>query len=146
MTAKKRDSFSAVEASRIADVPYGSLDYWARTKLVIPSIAEANGTGTERRYDFKDLLALRAVKELRQRGISTQALRQAVEYVREVRHPLSECRFLAIGKTIIWVKAEDEIVSVARNPGQGTFAFMVFDYPSMVQEINAAVEAHRRAA
>jgi DNA-binding transcriptional MerR regulator len=144
--AKRIESYSAGEAAQIADVPYTSVDYWARHGLVVPSVAVANGSGTERRYDFKDLLALRAVKELRQRGISTQALRKAIEYVRGVGQPLSEGRFLAIGKTIVWVEATDEIIDVARKPGQGNFAFMVFDYPSMVMEINTAVENHRRAA
>jgi MerR HTH family regulatory protein len=57
--ANTKESFSAREAARIAGVPYASLDYWARTKLVVPSIADAKGTGTERRYSFNDLVALR---------------------------------------------------------------------------------------
>ena len=51
----------------------------ARTKFIVPSIAEAQGTGTERRHSFSDLLALRVARELREAGVSTQKLRRVVE-------------------------------------------------------------------
>ncbi len=141
--AKSVETFSASEAALISNVPYTSVDYWARTELVTPSIADANGSGTERRYDFKDLLALRAAKELRQQGVSTRALCMAVEYVRGVKDALSEYRFLAIGKTITWVKA-NEIIKVAKNPKQGAFAFTLLNYPAMVREVSSAAKVRKQ--
>ena len=52
-------SFSTGEAVRITGVSFRNIDYWARTKFIVPSIADAKGTGTERRYSFSDLLAVR---------------------------------------------------------------------------------------
>jgi DNA-binding transcriptional MerR regulator len=60
------DSFSTGDAVRITGVSFRNIDYWARTRFIVPSIAEAKGTGTERKYSFSDLLALRVARELRE--------------------------------------------------------------------------------
>ena len=78
---KATDSFSTGDAVRITGVSFRNIDYWARTKFIVPSIAEAQGTGTERRYSFTDLLALRVARELREAGVSTQSLRRVVEFL-----------------------------------------------------------------
>ena len=80
--AKATESFSTGDAVRITGVSFRNIDYWARTKFIVPSIAEAQGTGTERRYSFSDLLALRVARELREAGVSTQSLRRVVEFLR----------------------------------------------------------------
>src|SRR5437764_13249821 len=99
--AKATDSFSTGEAVRITGVSFRNIDYWARTKFIVPSIAEAQGTGTERRYSFSDLLALRVARELRDAGVSTQKLRRVVEFLRTRKglttHPLAECRLIMTG-------------------------------------------------
>src|SRR5690606_17509930 len=51
-------------ACQIAGITYRQLDYWARTKLVEPSIRTAHGSGSQRLYSFKDLLVLKIVKRL----------------------------------------------------------------------------------
>src|ERR1017187_599847 len=107
--AKPRESFSAGEAAKITKVPYPTLDFWARTKLIVPGVAAARGTGTERRYSFKDLVALRVARELRAGGVSTQALRKVLSSVREMEDPLAEARLLAIGSSIVWVKNCNEM-------------------------------------
>ena len=35
-------------AHRVAGITYRQLDYWARTGLVVPSIRNADGSGTQR--------------------------------------------------------------------------------------------------
>src|ERR1700681_744408 len=111
------ESVSTKEASRICRIPYSTLDYWARTKLIVPSIAEAKGTGTDRRYSFRDLVALRVARELRRAGISTQGLREAIQNVQHLSNPLAESRILAIGDSVAWVSGCDEIVDVLKRPG-----------------------------
>ena len=135
-----RDTFSAREAAKIASLSYTTLDYWARTKLVVPSVAEANGTGTDRRYSFKDLVALRLARDLRAAGISTRALRNAIGKIQSLSNPFHEERILAIGKTVIWVRGCDDIIDVLKKPGQGIFQFMI-DFPRAVTE----TEEHARA-
>lgn len=141
-----RDTFSASEASALTRVPYRTLDHWARTGFIVPSSKDAHGRGSERRYTFKDLVALRLAKELRTGGISTQALRRVIQFLRRngIRDPLSELRFLIRGKDVIAVHGPEELTSVLREPGQSVFAF-VLDVTQAVRGIKEAV-AQRRAA
>ncbi len=81
--AKPKKSFSTREAARISCVTHRTVDYWAKTKLIVPSIADANGTGSDRLYNFDDLMALRVAGALRESGTSTQALRKVIAYLRE---------------------------------------------------------------
>jgi DNA-binding transcriptional MerR regulator len=141
--AKEQESFSAGEASRIAGVPYRNIDHWARTKFIVPSISDANGTGTERKYAFDDLVALRVARELRQAGISTQALRRVVQFLkvkRGQRNPLAESRLVVVGSDVQMVNGCKELESLLNRPGQAVFAFML-DLGRTVKEIKRDVQA-----
>jgi DNA-binding transcriptional MerR regulator len=138
----RKESFSTSEAARLTGVPHRTVDYWAKTKLIAPSIADANGIGTDRLYDFSDLVALRVAHHLRKAGISTQALRKALGRLRELRNPLVESRILAIGSSVVWVKTSDEVIDVLT--GQGTFAFML-DFPRTVREVKTKIEKDQAA-
>lgn len=139
-------TFTTGEAARFSGIPHRTVDYWSKIGLVVPTVADTTGSGVTRRYDFADLLALRLVKELRRAGISIQALRSAVKQIRGVKNPFAECRLLAIGRTVVWIEDRNNIVDVYKKVGQQSFTFMVFDYPAIVQEIDAEVEKHHRAA
>jgi DNA-binding transcriptional MerR regulator len=144
---QQKESFSAGEAARITGVPYRTIDHWARTKFIVPSIADANGTGTDRKYAFNDLVALRVAGELRQGGISTQALRLVVSYLRTKRglqNPLAESCLMVIGSDVHIVNGCEEIISLLKKPGQAAFAFMV-DLPRTINEIKKDVIALRAA-
>src|SRR5712691_8167041 len=124
--AAEKESFTAGETSRITGVSYRTLDHWARTKFIAPSVSEAKGTGTERKYAFNDLVALRVARELRVAGISTQALRSIVNFLRANRglqDPLAEARLVAIGTDVHLVTSCDEITSLLLNrPAQPSLA------------------------
>ena len=64
-------------------ITYRQLDYWARTGLLVPSIAAAKGSGTKRRYSYHDVLELKVIKQLLDAGVSLQRARQAVDCLRE---------------------------------------------------------------
>src|ERR1043166_592551 len=126
--ADQKESFSAGEASRISGVPYRNLDYWARTRFIAPSISEAKGIGTERKYAFNDLVALRVARQLREAGVSTQALRTIVKFLRNkkgLEHPLVEARLVVLGSDVKLVSSRDELISLLEKPGQSAFAFLL---------------------
>jgi len=78
-------------ACMAAGITYRQLDYWARTKLVEPSVRPASGSGSQRLYGFRDILTLKVVKRLLDTGISLQQIRAAVDYLRT--RITSQCRF-----------------------------------------------------
>jgi hypothetical protein len=43
-------------AARAAGISYRQLDYWARTSLVVPTVRDASGSGSQRLYGFRDIL------------------------------------------------------------------------------------------
>src|SRR5437016_7501251 len=111
MRQKVQDTFSTSEAARIGGVPYATLDYWSRSKLIVPSIAAASGTGSDRRYSFGDLLSIRTVVELRANGTSTQSLRKVIDRLRKegFSSPLADCRLVKIADEICFVRGHKEL-------------------------------------
>jgi len=75
--------FSGPQVCAIVGITYRQLDYWARTDLVRPSLADARGSGTQRRYSYRDLVRLKVVKSLLDAGVKLQAARKAIEYLRD---------------------------------------------------------------
>jgi DNA-binding transcriptional MerR regulator len=146
LMAKATESFSTGDAVRITGVSFRNIDYWAGTKFIAPSIAEAHGTGTERRYSFSDLLALRVARELREAGVSTQKLRRVVGFLRMrkgLTHPLSECRLIVTGTDVQVATSPQKIMSALRAPGQTSFAF-IFDIARTVEEMKQGIKASER--
>ena len=77
------DGYSGTKAAAVVGITYRQLDYWARTDLVRPSLADASGSGTRRMYSYRDLLELRVIKSLLDAGIKLESVRKAFEYLRE---------------------------------------------------------------
>src|SRR5438309_6256829 len=66
----------------VVGITYRQLDYWARTDLLRPSISEARGSGTQRRYSYRDLVELKVIKRLLDNGLSLQSARRAIDCLR----------------------------------------------------------------
>jgi len=137
-----RRTFSAGLTSRLTGVPYRTLDYWARSRFIAPSGREASGIGSERQYTFDDLIALRTAREMRAGGISTQALRTVVQFLRKggARRPLSELRLVIRGKDVLAVSSRQELLSTLESPGQYAFSFLL-DLGHVVRELEQALVA-----
>ena len=75
-------SFSANHAAKIANLTYRQLDYWARTGFVQPSLAAANGKGSQRSYSYDDLLELKTVKHMLDLGMDLKRVRAIMNSAR----------------------------------------------------------------
>ncbi len=104
---------------KIVGITYRQLDYWARTDLVRPSICDANGSGTQRLYSYRDLVELKVIKRLLDADISLQAARKAIEYLRnQLGTDLASAHLVLDGGNTVLVQTGDQIVDLLRN-GQG---------------------------
>ncbi|WP_019812622.1 MerR family transcriptional regulator [Saccharomonospora saliphila] len=123
-------------ACQIAGITYRQLDYWARTKLVLPSIRTAHGSGSQRLYSFKDLLVLKIVKRLLDTGVSLQNIRGAVDHLRArgVRD-LARVTLFSDGTTVYECTSPEEIVDLLQG-GQGVFGIAV---SGAMQEISGTL-------
>jgi tetratricopeptide (TPR) repeat protein len=94
------DRFSPEDVQRILGLTGKQLDYWNRLRLVSPRNDQGN-----RFFDFRDLIGLRTVKQLIEKGVPANRLRRALAALREklskVQAPLAELRVLSDGKDII---------------------------------------------
>ena len=70
----KYQTYSGTDAAEIVGITYRRLDYWARTDLVRPSGTDATGSGSRRRYTYRDLLELKVIKKLLDAGIRLEEL------------------------------------------------------------------------
>jgi len=112
-------------ACSAAGITYRQLDYWARTKLVEPSIRAAAGSGTQRLYSFKDMLVLKVVKRLLDTGVSLQNIRTAVEHLRARGvQDLAQITLLSDGTTVYECTSPEEVVDLLQG-GQGVFGIAV---------------------
>jgi DNA-binding transcriptional MerR regulator len=111
--------YSGTQAAKIVGITYRQLDYWARTDLLRPSLAEAEGSGSRRQYSYRDLLELRMIKTLLDAGIRLESVRQVFAYLRDqVRTDIASAHIVINGSSVI-VCEGDELVDVLRRPGQG---------------------------
>lgn len=128
--------FTARQVVKLTGVPYSTLNLWAKNGLVQPSVASGSGTGTERIYNFSDLVALKVAFGLRKSGVSTSALKKVVDFLRDdenMNKPLAEARLIVSGRDVAMVR-EGELVSVLSRPGQSYLKFVV-DLPQVLGEL-----------
>jgi DNA-binding transcriptional MerR regulator len=81
--AAQDEGYSGTRAAKVVGITYRQLDYWARTDLIRPSLADAEGSGSRRRYSYNDLLELKAIKKLLDAGIKLEQVRKVFDYVRQ---------------------------------------------------------------
>jgi DNA-binding transcriptional MerR regulator len=119
--------YRAPQVCKIVGITYRQLDYWARTRLLTPSVQGARGSGSQRLYAFADIVQLRVVKRLLDAGMSLKRIRQAMEILRhqlDSERPLADVTLLSDGSTIFAAHSADEVVDVFRR-GQGVFGIAV---------------------
>jgi DNA-binding transcriptional MerR regulator len=101
-TARVSSHFKTSEVVDLLDLSRRQLQYWAKTGLVEPS---ARTPGGHHRYDFNDLVALKATRRLIDAGVSVQKIRKSVGALRallpQVGRPLSELVLVATGDVVL---------------------------------------------
>ena len=110
--------FSGTQTAKIVGITYRQLDYWARTDLIKPSLEEAKGSGSRRRYSYRDLLELRVIKTLLDAGIRLESVREVFSYLREhVTTDISSANIVIQGAAVVLCE-NDELIDILRR-GQG---------------------------
>jgi DNA-binding transcriptional MerR regulator len=139
--------FTAKQVVALTGVPYKRLDSWANSGFLIPSIAEADGTGSRRLYTFQDLITLRTAKLLRDTGISLRGLRNVVQFLRDTHRmaqPLAHTRLVMVGDDVLIVQTEGDLMRVLRHPGRHVL-HVVVDLGCLVQALCEEVDKLRAA-
>ena len=112
------------EVQRLVGVTYRQLDYWARTELVVPSVRDAGGSGTQRRYSFEDILKLRIIKSLLDTGVALQNIRRATDFLAAMKQSPQGTTLISDGRRVYAEASPDFLLDLLAK-GQGVFAISI---------------------
>lgn len=139
--------FTTEIAAKLAGVTRATLENWERSGFLAPSVP-AKRRGVSREYSFRDVVAIRVARELKQEGIPLQALRKVIAYLC-ARTGLSPTEALAAtnlitdGHDVYEVKG-DVSVSTLLRPGQRML--LMVPLAELVAELQAKTRAHLKRA
>ncbi len=131
------EGYSGQKAAEIVGITYRQLDYWTRTDLITPSVADAKGSGSKRRYSYRDLLELKVIKSLLDAGVALQSARKALEYLREnLGEDLASANLVLNGSRSVLARTGEEIVDLLKS-GQGVLN--IVPLAGCKDEVDAAI-------
>lgn len=129
--------FSGKRTAEIVGITYRQLDYWARTDLVRPSLTDASGSGSRRRYSYRDLLELKVIKSLLDAGIRLEQVRKVFAYLRNhLAEDIASANLVIDGSNSVLVNTGEELIDLLQN-GQGVLN--VLPLAGVKEEVDAAI-------
>jgi DNA-binding transcriptional MerR regulator len=137
------EGYSGQKAAEIVGITYRQLDYWARTNLVRPSLADAKGSGSRRRYSYRDLLELKAIKRLLDAGIKLEVVRDVFGYLRDnLGADITQANLVIQGTKSVVIQSDGELIDLVKQ-GQGVLNILPLG--AVKQEIDARIHELRPA-
>ena len=132
------EHYSGKKAAEIVNITYRQLDYWARTDLVRPSVADAAGSGSRRQYSYRDLLELRTIKTLLDAGIKLESVRTVFTYLREqLEEDIASAQIVITNGSAVLVRDDDELVDLLK---QGQFVMgSILSLGGVQREVDDAI-------
>jgi DNA-binding transcriptional MerR regulator len=137
MDAKQPEAgYRGPQVCSVVGITYRQLDYWARTDLLRPSITEARGSGTQRRYSYNDLLQLKVIKRLLDAGLSLQSARRAIDCLRSSGEDVAAANLVIDEGHTVLARTGEEIIDLLKG-GQGVLN--IVPMAGVVSELKAAI-------
>jgi DNA-binding transcriptional MerR regulator len=135
------EGFRGPQVCKIVGITYRQLDYWARTDLIRPSIADAKGSGTQRRYSYRDLVELKVIKNLLDAGVSLQLARKGIEYIRKnLGEDIGSASLVIDGPKSVLARSDGEVIDLMRK-GQGVLSIVALG--PVVDQLDSAIHELR---
>jgi len=137
------EGFRGPQVCTLIGITYRQLDYWARTDLLRPSITDAKGSGTQRRYSYRDVLGLKVIKKFLDAGLSLPAARRAVDCLRLAGDDLAAANIVLSDASSVLARTGEELIDLVRG-GQGVLN--IFPLAGVLDELDAAIVDLREPA
>ena len=130
------EGWSGAKTAEIVGITYRQLDYWARTDLIRPGLADANGSGTRRRYSYANLLELKVIKRLLDAGIRLEQVSEVFDYLRQqVGADVASANLVIDGHSVVLARDDGELIDLVRK-GQGVLNIL------SLANVKLEVDAH----
>jgi DNA-binding transcriptional MerR regulator len=136
MTESTEAGFRGPQVCAIVGITYRQLDHWARTDLLRPSITEARGSGSQRRYSYTDLVQLKVIKRMLDAGISLKSARRAIECLRGFGDQLTTASLVIDENRSVLAQTGEEVIDLLAG-GQGVLNIVPLG--SLVNELQVAI-------
>src|SRR5271170_8008883 len=101
--------FHGPQVCGLVGITYRQLDYWARTGLLRPTLTDAKGSGSQRRYSYQDVVELKVIKQLLDAGVNLQKARKAISCLRDGGAELATANLVLAGDESILARSGEEI-------------------------------------
>ena len=145
-------TFSINEASKLSGLTSVMVDYLCRQKIVVPSFPRKPGRGKARRYSFGEVVLLKTIRKLLEKGVSVKRLKQAIRTKNKFFRDINEKNppihlFITDGREIFLRKPGDSLVNLTKN-GQMEFSFIIdlrSTYSSVVDDLDKLPIRHRNS-
>ncbi len=131
------EGFSGPQVCSIVGITYRQLDHWARTDLLRPSLSDAKGSGSRRRYSYEDVLQVKVIKKLLDGGQALPSTRRVIERLRSEGESVASANLVICGDTVALARNGEELVDLLRG-GQGMLS-LVLELAGVVDEVDAAI-------
>jgi DNA-binding transcriptional MerR regulator len=120
-------AYTSREAAQVSGVPFFTVDYWGRTKFLIPTVAPGagRGKGRQRIYSYGDVLRLSIARELRDQKVSLETLRTIIHKLAAVSAELPTSHFVLVGREVEMARSITEMQALLRRAGRRTFGVLL---------------------
>lgn len=132
----ERSGYRGPQVCKVVGITYRQLDYWARTGLLRPSLADARGSGSQRLYSYRDLVELKVIKQLLDAGVKLQQARKAIDCLRQSGEDLAQASLVLGAANTVLARSDQQLIDLVRG-GQGVFN--IVPLASVVDEVDAGI-------
>ena len=146
--------YSMAEAAKLSSVRAYTLQNWCTKGFIQPTLNLGSGRGMGKKFSVRDLIGLRAVRALRDSGVSLQRVRKLAEALRQIKghtrtlDALAASRLVVLPNNEVAVMDNFELMNVlSKQTVMGSF--VTLELAPVVREIlekTEAFEAARKAA
>jgi len=98
-------AYTSSDVCRIANVSYRQIDYWVRTRLIVPSINDPSGSGRYRMYSEGDLRKVVLLKQMMDSGFG----------LRKIRSVFDELGTVDLDSFVGWIVVSTEGVKIVSD-------------------------------
>ena len=138
------EGWSGTRTAEVVGITYRQLDYWARTDLVRPAMADAKGSGPRRVYSYRNLLELKIIKQLLDAGIRLEVVREVFKELRSrLGDDLTAAKLVISGSSAMLALDDGELIDLVHK-GQGVLNILALG--TVQSEVDASISQLRPLA
>ena len=107
--------YTTTQVIKLVGITSRQIHYWCKTSLIKPSLS-GDKKGSLKYYSFINLVECRAVKSMLEQGVSVQAVRKTLNFLREhypeLKSHFAELKLVTNGKDIFAIDKEGKGIQV----------------------------------